>query len=228
MQLHLKQVFNFQVPCSRHYDGEGHLLLHLFEHVPTCPVSLNMSTFTDTPMTGCSMHPLLVMLMPLDSDEPPSEHMLKYFDPWCWSQVLEMLRVVKQSQFSLLTSLFEACAFIIAAEQNNFFICSEDVAAISICITKAVELPQDHRITSIIRPLVNRVRRTLRSMRAHTMRSDRANESASREATIAIKRLRTLWASMTVFGDRNRRMISCARSRGACSPAVGWLPAYTD
>jgi hypothetical protein len=119
--------------------------------------------------------------------------------------------------------LYGICARML----DGIGIAPEELAMISICVTKALELPRDDRIVSILRPVIHRIVRIRTVMLPYTSTIEEF-ESASTVGIGCVNRLNTHLATMLIFGGQNCRFLSCARASQAFSSAVGWLAEYVD
>ena len=105
---------------------------------------------------------------------------------------------------------------------------SEELAAVSVCINKALDMPWDQRTTLIVHPLVACVLFLKDAMIRSACRAAQENEVASMEAGVAVNRLQSCLAREMIFGAQNVRLLACARTTGNWKPAVGWLPPHVD
>jgi hypothetical protein len=219
----LQLIFEYPISCSQHYDGEGHLLLHVFQHVGSCKFSVNLMDLTTIPMYGRFMDVLLMILALPDQYQGQlrSEELDQILDEHCFVKVLEICSVVKASQFSFLSLI---CDLVVKVNIKG--LAAEDVELVSICIENALRLPRDNRVSLIIPVLTLRVGRLRDRMLERAFRDSEENEVASSRATRCIGALMDLWAATMVFGGRNYQIISCARTADGHGPAVGWLPVH--
>jgi hypothetical protein len=161
------------------------------------------------------------------SDEPgeiPSINLGQPVDEKCLKLILAVFKRVTASQFAMLASLYGVCFRIL----KTGAISTEELAMVSICALKALDLPRDDRAIPIIRPVIGQILRIRTTMLEKSSRGDEEVEKASVVGTRCVDRLNTHLASMLIFGGQNCRALSCARRPQSCSPAVGWLAEYVD
>jgi len=215
-KTHLQRIFEYYVQCGHSYTaGQTHLLHHIFKQIPRFYFPVEIPSLTKMKMTGRALHTLVTVIILFDGHRDLLQNKLrKHFDERCLDEVMEMVGVLTKSQYLLLAILLSA-----GAELDW----PGDVISFPICVNKALDLPNDHRSTPLILPLVGHMRR-----RVPRITGDPRQEAiASAESEQTIQRLYTCLASMMVFGGRHRRILSCARTREAFSPAVGWMAVYT-
>jgi len=154
--------------------------------------------------------------------------LLRHLDQQCLAQASELLRVVKGSQVANLALLVGICRRrIVHASLGRYSIKPVDVTAISLFIKKALEFPFEQLSRIFIGRLIAQVRGLHGSMIACGCHQAEGKGSASLAAVDVINRLKSHMRTMVV-GRRNCMVLSCTRTHGSYSPAIGWLPQYTD
>jgi hypothetical protein len=156
------------------------------------------------------------------SDEPGEMSPLNLgrpVDEECLELILGIFKKVTASQFSMLATLYGICSRIV----KYGGISTEELAMVSICAMKALDLPRDDRVVPIIRPVISQILRIRAAMIGGPTRETEEIENASVVGMRCVDRLNTQLATMLIFGGRNCRILSCARTPQAFSPAVGWL-----
>lgn len=225
---HLIRIFGYNVPCSHHLDGEAHILLHLFDKIPSLIIWFDKPAQTSIPLSGRTMNALLTLLVaPNGFHQPAVDALLVHMDRKCLIQLFDIIETVKLSQFALLSILTDICVRLLD-DDDRHIICSEEPAAIALCVERALKLPQDYRSVTVIQSLIQRIWKVEGRMQYRRVRTPSENASASAETAAAVAHLLAHLARISVYGSRNSSKLSCARSGGNASPAVGWLPIYCD
>jgi hypothetical protein len=114
----------------------------------------------------------------------------------------------------MFTSLYSICGRIL----ETAGISTEEVALVSICVTKALELSLDVRVVPIIRPVIHRILSIQDAMISNAIRGIDEIQNVSIVGRRCVDRLNTHLATMHIFGGQNCRILSCARSPQAFSP----------
>jgi hypothetical protein len=179
--------------------------------------------FKAVPLQGRSVDAVAALLILSDEpDELPPRILERPIDVRCWQMIRGIFNRATASQFCILALLYS----VLRRMLTYGGVCSEEMALVVICVTKALELPRDDRSLPIIRP----VTRLILDVRAAMVLSGfRSLEETSTVAAMGIRcvdQLNTQLAIMTIFGGQNCRALSCARSREPYSPAFGWLAEY--
>ncbi|KIM20066.1 hypothetical protein M408DRAFT_332992 [Serendipita vermifera MAFF 305830] len=188
---HLRRTFTYPISCSQHLDYEGHLLLHVLS-LPPSELAIDLQRLTSVPMKGCQMEPLFIILLYICAgyDELPMEQPLGNIDRECLEQIWDLSKATMSSQLSVLSVLSDI--------STTRWVYPEHVAALSICVTKALELSYDPRIETIVQPLASRIERIKDQMLSGRRRSEAERDAAETEANKAIEKLTTY---MAVNGD---------------------------
>lgn len=222
-------MFEYSISCPQHRATEGHILFHIFENYSSIPISVDMTPFTKIPIGERSIHiPLAMMAIPDNQYSLPSAWLRRSTHEKCLDMALEISTGLRVSQYSMLAFLSDLPAELIARDAGGFTLCSEELAGISIGVINALSLPRDPRVAPIIPGVVSGILEVKALMYRHRIREDWESQAADQESTVAINRLMTHLASMKIFGGRNIQVLTCARSLETHSPAVGWLPIYTE
>jgi hypothetical protein len=161
------------------------------------------------------------------SDEPgdiPSLNLGQPVDERCLELILAIFKRVTTSQFAMLAALYGICSRIL----KTGAISTEELAMVSVCALKALDLPRDERAIPIIRPVTGQILRIRTAMLDRSSRGNAEVENASIVGIRCVDRLNTHLAAMLIFGKQNCRVLSCARRLQSSSPAVGWLAEYVD
>jgi hypothetical protein len=161
------------------------------------------------------------------SDEPgkiPLPNLGQPVDERCFELLLATFKRVTTSQFAMLASLYGICSRILKTGAIH----AEELAMISICALKALDLPRDERAIPIIRPVTSQILRIRGAMLDRSSRGDKEVENASIVGMRCVDRLHTHLATMLIFGGQNCGVLSCARRPQSSSAAVGWLAEYVD
>jgi hypothetical protein len=212
-------MFEYPVKCQweGHEIGEGHLLLHILEHIHIYNFPVDVPELTKFPMKDHYLNSLLAVLILSDGyEEELQDCILKQnFDEICMGHLSEMVDMLLSSQYLLLSTL--SATRLLEGDPDG-------LAGFSICVNKALGLTNDMRVTSIILPLVSQVQALIQDLEPAN-----ADEHAvaTLEATNTIDRLHTHLAKLFIYGQQNGRVLSCARAPGASSPASGWRAPYT-
>jgi hypothetical protein len=164
-----------------------------------------------------------LLILSGEPGDTPSLNLGRPVDEKCLELILGILKRVATSQFAMLAFLYGICARML----SGMGIAPEELAMISICVTKALELPRDDRIVPILRPVIHRILRIRTVMLPYTSTIGEF-ESASAVGMRCVNRLNTHLATMLIFGGQNCRVLSCARTLQTSSPAIGWLAEYID
>jgi hypothetical protein len=164
----------------------------------------------------------LLILSGQPGDIPPL-NLGRPVDEKCLELILGLFKRVATSQFAMVAFLYGICARML----DGTGIAPEELAIVSICVMKALELPRDDRIVPILRPVVHRILRVRTVMLPYTSTIGEF-ENASAVGMICVNRLNTHLATRLIFGGQNCRVLSCARTPQASSPAIGWLTEYID
>jgi hypothetical protein len=183
-----------------------------------------MGPLTTVPLKGRYLDVLLSLLVLRDDQEDASSTILPHeTHERVISHVLEMCRTVKASQSSLL----ETTRGVLARHLQSY-IRTEDVAALLICINKALDLPCEQPGTAQIRALADLVLQTRQAVGKMWKNNSSLEEkrSAALEADQTVKRLKSHLIRMPICGGQNRRMLFCAHSRDGRVPALGWMGPY--
>jgi hypothetical protein len=189
-------------------------------------VHVNLSAYTAIPIWGDNRVLNIVLVLMI----VPEEHLEDLrFDahPECLARILEIGKEIRSSQFSSLAVLSGTASRILEQNLHGTILCSEEVAGMSIGVIRALQLPSDPRVALVIPHLVSGIRKVKEAMYHRNYRPSE-NLAADKEATVAINKLTTHLASMRIFGSRNCRVLACAQTREAHSPAVGWLEMLKD
>lgn len=220
---YLLRLFEHRVPCSRHYDNTGHILLHIFAGLDPCIFPEDIGDLAPVSIQGHSVDALLTMLLLsykhkgvlAETPNLPISHQ-------CIDPILEVCSMVTLSQVSFLQLLFDLSIRLIDRRPSI-----EDVAAMLACINVALQLPTEHGTLSIIPPLARRI---IQLKRAILSSEDPAgqHEKVAAEASRVIGILKTKLARISVFGSQNGKRLSCARSQLNCGPAAAWLPIHFE
>lgn len=223
---HLRRLFEYHVPCQEHHDGEAHVLLHIFEHIPTFYVWFDTPTTMDIPVKGRGMNALLVTLMaPKELLQSPEDVLHSHMDRRLLPQVLALLEDARISQFISLALISDMCMLIL---EGDTLIYPEEIAGIVFCTRQALALPHEHRVVGIAPRLLDRIGIMEAKMHEHGGRSTEERAIAAAEAKMIRHTLLSHVACMRVQGLRSSFALSCAQSREPCSPAVGWLSPFVD
>jgi hypothetical protein len=159
-----------------------------------------------------------LLILSGEPGEIPALNLGRPVDEQSFGLILGILKRVMTSQFAMLAFLNSICVRMLEGTD----IATEELAMISICVMKALDLPRDERVVPILRPVISRILRIRTDMRLHAS-SIAEFENVSAVGTRCVDRLNTHLASMLIFGGQNCRVLSCARSPQAFSPAVGWM-----
>jgi len=216
--------------CWEHHEFGGHLLLRIFSQVPLCEFPTNVDVFDTFPVGGHLIDALLLLLaLSYGYQERASETLLLHLDRQHLSQALELLKVIKGSQVANLALLTGICwRYYIHRQVGCCSIYPADVTAISLCIKKALELPLEQKSSILIGGLIENVRWLHSSMVPCECHQAEGQDAASLAAIDVINRLEAHMRTIMVVGRRSCMALSCARTHGSYSPAIGWLPQYTD
>jgi len=215
------------VKCFEHHRFGGHLLLHIFDQIPLFQFPVGLEMFNTFPIqSGWSTALLVVLTLSYGHEELAWEMLLQHLDKQHLAQVSELLKAVKGSQVASLALLLGIATRLISSK--SYFICPEEVAMMSLCIGKALELSSEQRSSLLIRPLVIRVQELGDLMITSNRRSTEDNEVASLATVEAVNRLKSHMATLMIVGRQNSRALSCSQTHGSYSPAIGWLDPYTD
>jgi hypothetical protein len=186
---------------------------------------ISYPAFRAVPLEGRLVDAVATLL--ILSDEPgemPPLNLGRPVDEQCLQIIIGIFKRVTTSQFAMLAFLYSICGRILP----RFGISTEEVAQVSICAMKALNLPRDDRTIPIIRPVVRRMLRIRAIMIDGSSREAEERENASVVGMRCVDRLNTHLASMQIFGGQNCRVLSCARRPQSFSPAVGWVAEYID
>jgi hypothetical protein len=224
LQSHLQRIFEYPIKCPDHYDTEGHVLFHILATIDNVDFPTNYPAFKAVPLKGRWVDAMATLL--ILSDEPgdiPPLNLGRPVDEECLELILGIFRRVATSQFAMFAFLYGICVRML----DGMGIAPEELAMISICVTKALELPRDDRIVPILRPVIHRILHIRTVMLPYTSTIGEF-ESASAVGMGCVNRLNTHLATMLIFGGQNCRVLSCARTPQTFSPAIGWLAEYVD
>jgi hypothetical protein len=192
----LKHIFEYPVNCQQdgHEIGEGHLLIHILQHVRIYEFPVNIPALTEFPMKDEPLQSLLAIFILSDGyEELLRERMdTRGIDEQCTKQLLEMASMLTSSQYSIFSILLAAHALF----KGN----PEDLAGFSICVNKALDLRDDQRSTSLILPLVSHMHVYMAGLEEGSWHRQAI---ARREATKTIDRLHTQLARMLIAGGQN-------------------------
>jgi hypothetical protein len=180
--------------------------------------------FKAAPLKGRWVDAIATLL--ILSDEPgdtPSLNLGRPVDEKCLELILGIFKRMATSQFAMLAFVYSICTRML----EGTGIATEELAIISICATKALQLPRDERSVPILRPVIHQTLRIRNSMLAYSS-STAEFESVSAVGMRCTDQLNTYLATMLIFGTQNCRVLSCARRPQSFSPAVGWLAEYVD
>lgn len=223
--MRLENIFQCDILCPSHFNGEGHLLLHVFSALGRYKPVKNMEEFTDIPKDKFVLDALLmILLLPEEHDEVSPQALGQEVDPQCLSRIVDMCKRIKKNQFTLLTLL----ADLIPSITISPGLAAEDVEVMSFCINAALCLPRDPRSIVIIPIITTRLLEFRDEMMELKIRTKKQNLVASKKAEMTADSLKTLLASMLVFGGQSRRLLSCARMHKEGNPALGWLSVNLD
>ncbi|KIM23263.1 hypothetical protein M408DRAFT_265251 [Serendipita vermifera MAFF 305830] len=218
----LQRAFYYTVSCPEHYDGDGHLLLHIFSQIHDCKSFVDTELFTNIPSDNCLFNVLLLILVSPDEPDQPPSRLRDDVNAQCWAQLMEACGTVKSSQFEMLTLVSDLAALVSGTERS--ILAAEDAELIIACINKAFALPFDHRIIPTLPALTNRLRVLLDGIMDKGLRPSEDNAVAASKVNMSLGKIITYFVTNTVCGSRNVRTLSCARARQEHSPATGWLP----
>jgi len=224
LKFHLQRIFECPIECSYHYDAEGHILFHILASLGNLGFPTSYSAFEAVPLKGRWVDAIATLL--ILSDEPgeiPPLNLGRPVDEKCLELILGIFKRVAASQFAMLAFVYSICARMLAGTG----IATEELAIISICVTKALELPRDERTIPILRPVIRRIMRIRTTMLLYSS-SIVEFENVSAVGMRCTDRLNTYLATMLIFGAQNCRVLSCARRPQKFSAAVGWLAEYVD
>jgi len=192
-------------------------------------VDADVTGCTSIPLQGRKMNLVLVLLMLPDAQyHILPDRLLSDIHTQCLGRIMQIGKVVRRSQLAMLSLMVDLSAHLVRRKYTRQTLCSEELAGFSLCVRRALELPRDPRVAFVIARLVENMMDIKRLMYHNDYRVKWENQAADREASFATSRLMALLASMMVFGGHNRRILSCAQTREMYSPAVGWMPIYTD
>jgi len=223
-------MFEYPVACSEHPNIEGHILFHIFENYTGINFSADVTHLTDIPIGERSVDILLVMMaIPQNQYALIADNLHRQDgQEQCLAMALKIGRELRSSQYSMLAFLSNLPARLIARDAPGHILCSEELAGMSMGVINALDLPSDPRVTQIIPGVISGMLKVKELMYRRHYREEWENRVADKEAAIAVNKLMTLLASMRGFGGLNSQLLSCDRNRGTHSPAVGWLPMYTE
>jgi hypothetical protein len=188
-----------------------------------------MTPFTKIPIGERSVDILLAMMaIPGNQYSRFSESLCRHGHEQCLARALEIGRELRASQYAMLAFLSNLPARLIARDTFGNSLCSEELAGMSLGVINALSLPNDPRVAPLIPGIVFGILEVKELMYRRRYRPDWERQAADQEATNAINKLMTHLASMTIFGVRNRQILTCARNREIHSPAIGWLPMHTE
>ncbi|KIM32250.1 hypothetical protein M408DRAFT_20568 [Serendipita vermifera MAFF 305830] len=157
--MRLEKIFQCDVLCPLHFNGDGHILLHVFDKFRRCKPFETMEAFTNISKGAMVLDaPLMILLLPEEHNEVSLTPeglgpVTGPIDPHCLSYLLNLCKRVKGEQFTLLTLLADLTSRV----ASNYALAAEDVEAISFCINTALRLSQDHRSVTIIPTVVTRL-----------------------------------------------------------------------
>jgi len=229
IQVHLQHIFEYPVACSEHPNIEGHILFHIFEDYIGINFSADVAHLTEIPIGERSVDILLVMMaIPENQYALIADNLHRHGQEQCLAMALKIGRELRSSQYNMLAFLSNLPARLIARDALGHILCSEELAGMSMGVINALDLPSDPRVTRIIPSVISGMLKVKELMYRRRCREEWENRVADKEAAIAVNKLMTLLASMGGFGGRNSQLLRCARNRGTHSPAVGWLPMYTE
>ena len=220
----MQRIFECPIECPDHYDTEGHILFHILANIGYLEFPTSYPAFEAVPLKGRSVEVVATLL--ILSDEPgeiPPLDIGRPVDERCLKILLAAFKRVTMSQFAMLACLYSSCSRILSMGVGT-----EDLAVLSICALKALDLPRDDRTIPIIRPVIGQILRIRDAMIENSSRGTEETENASVVGMKCVDRLNTHLAATFIFGEQNRRVLSCARSAETFSPAVGWLVEYVD
>ncbi|KIM32246.1 hypothetical protein M408DRAFT_326879 [Serendipita vermifera MAFF 305830] len=224
----LENIFQCDMLCPSHLNGDGHLLLHVFNKFRDCKPLENMEVFTSVSKDDMVLDALLmILLLPEEYDDVSPEALGQDYgpiDPRCLSRLVNICKTVKRNQFTLLTLL----ADFIPKLAGHHALAAEDVEGISFCINKALYLPRDQRSVTIIPIVTTRLLECNDRMMDRNVRTMEENLVASNKAKATAYALKTLLASNLIFGGQNRKLLSCAHTHTEGNPASGWLSMNKD
>ncbi|KIM23428.1 hypothetical protein M408DRAFT_27881 [Serendipita vermifera MAFF 305830] len=222
----LRDIFYYSVSCPQHYDGEGHLLLHIFGQLHDCKSFVDTEIFTEIPSDECLFNVLSLILISPDEPSQPPPLLRDDVNANCWSRLSEECRVVKTSQFAFLTLVSDLIVLVRGDERE--ILAAEDVELMTTCVAKAFLLPPDHRILPTLPLLILRLQELRDGMVDKDHRSSEENTIAVSKANATIGKIATHLVTNTIYGKQNIRILSCARTCQGYSPAGGWLPLQID
>jgi hypothetical protein len=224
MKAWLQRIFQHPVKCHKedHNVMEGHLLLHVSNHIQYWPFPVDIPTLTEFPMKGQALSPLLAVLILSDGYEELLRGCMHRvgIDERCTNQLLEMVGLLASSQYPMLAILL---ATYLPGYADGYYLA--DLAGFSICLNKALDLPNDLRATSVVPLLVSRMGTIIGDLRGG---SPSEEEIARREATKAIDRLNIYLARLRFPSQTNARVLVCTRASGQATPPIGWSTPFME
>jgi hypothetical protein len=141
----------------------------------------------------------------------------------CLQQIGEMLKFVNSSEYHMLTLILNVSR---SFESKKVF--TEDLAAILAGVHHALRQSPQTESRIFTSPLTLSIRRTLEITYIEETRDLAERIRVSGAAYSTISRLRSSMVSRTVFGRRNKLMLSCATATAGIVPAAGWCAPYQD
>jgi hypothetical protein len=177
-------IFEHPTECSAHCDAEGHILLHVLANVGKFRFPTRYPAFRAFQLQGRSVDAVVALL--ILSDEPheiPPLTLGRPIDERCLHLMRKFFKRVTSSQFGILALLYSICGRIM--EYGG--ISTEEVVVVSICVTKALQLPQNDGVIPITRPLVGRILDIQTDLITGSEYSTRSGEEIGAVSTVGMR-----------------------------------------
>lgn len=214
---YLQRIFEYPVPCYGCLDGPGHLISHLLtEHY--FMVTQKVTLFGKLPLEGQYMQVTCIIMSTPDADETLAGYFPKV-DEYILRELKVEIHEIISSQFLLFVMIWNTL------EQAESTV-ALNLGAIVVGIRKALQLPDDPKVTPVLRPLSLELLRIGNGLSTRRYQRFTERELVKREVTMTSQLLLTNLAVRSIFGRFNSHRISCAQAVGDIPPALGWLPPY--